>query len=116
MAEVPVEDDVLLVLLTLVSEPSGVAPPPAIIVGEPPVAGAPVLEGIVTVVVEVVTVVWTGVTTAGAVGRLWRTCACTGGEITVGAASSGGSTLAAASCRPGGGVTRWDRATRAARA
>jgi hypothetical protein len=105
VAEVPVEDDVLLVLVTLVPEPSGVAPPPAIIVDEPPVAGTPVLEGIATVVVEVVTVVWTGVTTAGVVDALWRTSGCTDGAITVGAASSGGSTLAAASCRAPDGVT-----------
>lgn len=105
VAELPVEDDLLLVLVTLVPAPSGVAPPPAIIVDEPPVAGAPVLEGIATVVVEVVTVVWTGVATAGVVGALWRTCACADGAITVGAASSGGLTLAAVSCRAEDGVT-----------
>ena len=69
------------------------------------VAGAPVLEGIATVVVEVVTVVWTGMAVAGVVGALWRTCACADGAITVGAASSGGLTLAAVSCRAEGDVT-----------
>lgn len=104
VAEVPVEDDVLLVLLTLVPEPSGVAPPPAIIVDEPPVDGASVFEGIVTVVVEVVTVVSMEEATTGVVGALWRSCGCTAGAITVGAASSGGLTLAAASCGAAGGV------------
>jgi len=95
VVEVPLEDEVVLVSLTLVPEPSGVAPPPAIIVDVPPVAGALVLSGLVTVVVEVVTVVWIGVAVTGAVALL-RTGVRTSGVITVGAASSGGLTLAAA--------------------
>lgn len=97
---VPVEDEPLLVPLTLVPEPSGVAPPPAIIVDVPPVAGASVLSGIVTVVVEVVTVVWIGVAVTAVTGVL-GTCVCASGVITVGAASSGGLTLAAADCVTG---------------
>jgi hypothetical protein len=94
---VPAEDEELLVLLTLVPEPSGVAPPPAIIVDPPPVAGALVVDGVVTVVVEVVTVVWIGVAVTAVAGALW-TCVCASGVITVGAASSGGLTPAAADC------------------
>jgi hypothetical protein len=97
---VPVEDEALLVLLTLVAEPSGVAPPPAIIVDVPPVAGALVFDGVVAVVVEVVTVVWIGVAVTAVIGVLW-TCVCASGVITVGAASSGGLTLAAANCVAG---------------
>lgn len=100
VVEVPVEEEVLLVPLTLVAEPSGVAPPPAIIVDVPPVAGALVFDGVVTVVVEVVTVVWIGVAVTAVTGALW-TCVCASGVITVGAASSSGLTLVAANCVAG---------------
>lgn len=106
----------VLVPLPLVPPPSGVAPPLPDITDVPPVAGAPGFDGIVTVVVDVVTVIGIVADAEEIVGAT-DPCGRTAGAITVGAASSGGSTLAVVSWREAGGTTWWVRgADSAARA
>jgi len=80
--------------LTVVPSPLGVAPPPEIIVELPPVFFDFSFDGILTVVVDVVTVV--GVDRAvscGDVAAILIACVSDGGLAATGAASSGGSTL-----------------------
>jgi hypothetical protein len=86
---VPAEPSVGFVVA---SEPSGVAPPPPIAADVPPVDCELRLVGIVTTVVEVVTVVGVASEGAAVVGAR-RTCRCDGAMTAAGAASSGGLTL-----------------------
>ena len=93
--ELPVES-------VVVSEPSGVAPPPPLVTAVPPVDCEARLVGIVTTVVDVVTVVGIASAAAGAT----RTCGRAGVIAAAGAASSGGFTLeyaTGAAVRPRGG-------------
>jgi hypothetical protein len=71
----------------VVLEPSGVAPPPPIVADVPPVAGAFRLVGILTTVVDVVTVIGMAPAAADVVGAI-RTCGCGAAVATAGAASS----------------------------
>lgn len=91
--------------LTVVPVPLGVAPPPGIIVEEPPVLFDFSFDGAVTVVVEVVTVV--GVTEVVWCDGTAILTACRSGctVAATGAASSGGLTLTAAVEPAAGGVT-----------
>jgi len=125
VVEVVAEEEIPLVvevvpsplLLTVVPLLFGVAPPPGSIVELPPVLCDFSFEGMVTVVVDVVTVVGVAEALARDVGEILTACVCGGRLAASGAASSGGSTLAPAAGPAAGVVTcRIAGATSAGRA
>jgi len=100
--------------LTAVPSPLGVAPPPGIIVDEPPVFWDFSFEGTVIVVVDVVTVVGVAEVVGCDVAAILTACVWGGTLAATGAASSGGSTLTAADADAGGVTCRVAGATSAA--